>query len=164
MASQNNIFTEEQNKQLQEMIRENNTQDNTEYIKKMKHSKQIRKDVAFIQNLKRNNRNADFKTLDNEATHKCNFLFVNYPNIYNKLLKNQINIKILYSFLDELESIENGKQTQHEASYKIGMLLKQLYVDKTLSEPQETQQQPKKNTIKPRKVSYEEYKKSLNKN
>ena len=67
-----------------------------------------------------------------------------------------------YSFLDELETIENGKQTQHEASYKIGMLLKQLYVDKTLSEPQETQQ-PKKNTIKPRKVSYEKYKKSLNK-
>ena len=90
-------------------------------------------------------------------------MFVNYPNIYNKLLKNQINIKILYSFLDELESIENGKQTQHEASYKIGMLLKQLYVDKTLSEPQETQQQPKKNTIKPKKVSYEEYKKSFNK-
>ena len=50
--AKNNIFTEEQNKQLQEMIRENNTQDNTEYIKKMKHSKQIRKDVAFIQNLK----------------------------------------------------------------------------------------------------------------
>ena len=35
-----------------------------------------------------------------------------YPlsNIYNKLLKDEIQIKILYKFLDELERIEKGNK------------------------------------------------------
>jgi len=62
------------------------------------------------------------------------FLFKNYTIIYNKLLKNDLDIKILYQFLDVLESVENGENDQHEASYTIGMLLKKIYVDKKLEE------------------------------
>ena len=91
-------------------------------------------------------------------------MFKHYPNIYNKLLKNQIQIKILYRFLDELEKIEKGQQNQHEASYKIGLLLKEMYIDKKIDVKKEssTNQSTTKRRVK--KITYEEYKKQQEKN
>ncbi len=150
---------------LNRMIKENDTQDNTCKIQSLKHSQKIRRDVSIIQNIKRKNHCNDFKTLDNEAQAKgCGFLFKHYPNIYNKLLKNQIQIKILYRFLDELEKIEKGQQNQHEASYKIGLLLKEMYIDKKIDVKKEssTNQSTTKRRVK--KITYEEYKKQQEKN
>ena len=151
----------EQEKVLNRLIKENDVQDNTEKIKTMKHSSKIRTDVAVIQNMKRKLRTRDFKALDKEAIHKCSFLYTNYPNIYNKLLKDEIDIKVLYTFLDELAKIENGDQNQHEASYNIGMLLKSMYVDKKIGiESQEKSiDSSKKKTKAMHKLSYSEYKK-----
>ena len=83
-----------------------------------------------------------------------NFYFrKDYPNIYNKMLKNEINLKVLYEFLDELEKIEKGKQNQHEASFKIGTLLKEIYIDKKLNLTKENE------PIQKKKITYEEFKK-----
>ena len=91
----------------------------------------------FIYCLILNNLNTDdFKILDNACLPHCSFLFKNYTNIYNKLLKKQIDLTILHRFLNCLKSIEDGDQTQHEASYEIGTLLKSLYIDtKIYDEP-----------------------------
>jgi len=162
----------EQEKVLNRLIKENDVQDNTEKIKSLKHSSQIRNDIAVIQNIKRQNKSKDFKTLDEEAIHKCSFLYKNYPNIYNKMLKDEIDIKVMYTFLDELSKIENGTQNQHEASYNIGMLLKSLYVDKKIgvdsssSNQKNSKSNPKKKKkglLKPSKshMSYAEYKKKF---
>jgi hypothetical protein len=121
---------------LHELIRENNVQDNTENIKRLKHSQLIRNEVDKIQLLINNAQTDDFKTLDNMCLPHCSFLFTNYTNIYNKLLKKQIDLTILDKFLKCLTSIEDGVQTQHEASYEIGSLLKALYIDtKIYDEP-----------------------------
>ena len=147
----------EQEKVLNRLIKENDVQDNTEKIKSLKHSSKIRNDVVFIQNIKRKMKTRNFQSLDKEAIHKCSFLYTNYPNIYNKLLKDEIDIKILYSFLDELSKIENGSQNQHEASYNIGMLLKSLYVDKKIGkEPKKKSNESSKK--KTTGLSYAEYK------
>ena len=50
------------------------------------------------------------------------------------MLKNQIDLRVLNQFILCLESIENGVKTQHEASYEIGMLLKQMYIDPKICE------------------------------
>ena len=121
---------------LHELIRENNVQDNTENIKRLKHSHLIRNDVDKIQLLLTNVSTDDFKTLDNLCLPQSSFLFTNYTNIYNKLLKKQIDFAILDKFLKCLGTIEDGLQTQHEASYEIGSLLKALYIDtKIYDEP-----------------------------
>jgi|TARA_B110000259_G_C13670886_1_gene264276 hypothetical protein len=70
---------------------------------------------------------------------------MNYTLIYNKLLKNDLDIKILYKFLDVLETIENGTSDQHEASYEIGLLLKKIYVDKKLEDAPNNFVSPTKN-------------------
>ena len=121
-----------QRMKLQEMIDVNHTLNHTEEIRSLKHSKLIRDDVVKIQNTKRKLKTTHFKTLDNELQKECFFLFKNYTSIYNKLLKNDLDIKILYKFLDVLETIENGTRDQHEASYEIGLLLKKIYIDKKI--------------------------------
>lgn len=131
--------------QLQEMIDANHTINHTEEIRSLKHSKLIRDDVIKIQHMKRKLKTTHFKTLDNELQAECFFLFKNYTLIYNKLLKNDLDIKILYKFLDVLETIENGTRDQHEASYEIGLLLKKIYVDKKLDTPENNYISPIKN-------------------
>ena len=152
-------MNEEQQKQLDEMIRQNGTVDTTNSIREKMHSSKIRKDISVIQNIKRKMKTKDFASLDKEASRNCTFLFKHYPNIYNKMLKDQINLKILYSFLDELEKIEKGEQNQHEASFRIGTLLKQIYVDKNIDLEKENRGKGKKDVKKAKKISYEEYKK-----
>lgn len=146
---------------LNRMIQENDTKDNTGLIREFKHSAKLRHEVTIIQNIKRSTHSTQFTILDKEARSKgCEFMFLHYPNIYNKLLKGEIQIKVLYSFLDELEKIENGEQCQHEASYKIGTLLKKMYVDKRINMDKEngnnTSNQKKKTGMN---ISYEEFKK-----
>ena len=51
-------------------------------------------------------------------------------------MKKQIDLGILNKFLNCLKTIEDGLQSQHEASYEIGTLLKALYIDtKIYDEP-----------------------------
>lgn len=150
---------ESQQEILQKMIKEHNTEDNTTKIRNLKHSSQIRKDVSNIANIKRKNRSRDFKTLDRECQSKAGFLFRHYPIIYNKMIKSEINMKIMYRFLDVLATIENGEKDQHEASYEIGMLLKNMYVDKNIDLKKEKTRQDK--NIKPKRLTYEEYKKMM---
>jgi hypothetical protein len=137
---------------LQEMIDANHTINHTEEIRTLKHSKLIRDDVIKIQNIKRKLKTTHFKTLDNEVQKECFFLFKNYTLIYNKLLKNDLDIKILYKFLDVLETIENGTRDQHDASYEIGLLLKKIYIDKKIDDS------PQNNFVTPNKnISWKEY-------
>jgi hypothetical protein len=129
-------MNDDQRLKLHEMITENNVQDNTNRIKNLKHSELIRKDVDTLLSIMLKLKTDDYKTLDAACIQQCNFLFINYTNIYNKLLKNQIDIEILYKFLDCLKSIEDGKKNQHEGSYEIGLLLKSIYIDtKIYDEP-----------------------------
>ena len=147
----------DQKELLNRMIQENDTIDNTGLIRNLKHSAKLRREVAIIQNIKRTTRSTQFTVLDKQARAKgCGFMFQQYPNIYNKLLKGDIQIKILYRFLDELEKIEKGEQNQHEASYKIGTLLKEMYVDKRIDMDKETGDKKKKTGMN---ISYEEFKK-----
>ena len=52
----------------------------------------------------------------------CMFLYTYYTDIYNKIVKDEIDIQILFSFFDALKEIEDGKSDQHEASFKVGSL------------------------------------------
>lgn len=116
---------------LQKMIAENNVTDQTDLIRELKHSHTLRNEVNTLIMLKAKHcENAD--DLHMEAMMECNFLFTYYTDIYNKIRKDEIDLKILYKFLDVLEEIEEGKLDQHEGSFKVGTLLKDIYVDSAL--------------------------------
>jgi hypothetical protein len=43
-----------------------------------------------------------------------------------------LNVNTLFEFLSVLKTIEDGDLNQHEGAYKIGKLLKKLYIDSAL--------------------------------
>jgi hypothetical protein len=117
----------QQRLQLHELIKQNNSVNNTDLIRELKHSNIIRKEVQTIENLKLVY--ADLEILQSECIKKCYLLYENYTVIFNRLLKNRVDIDVLYTFLDTLQMIEDGKMDQHEASFEIGTLLKKMYID-----------------------------------
>ena len=117
----------QQRLQLHELIKQNNSVNNTDLIRELKHSHMIRSEVKTIENLKLVY--ADLEILQSECIKKCYFLYENYTVIFNRLLKNRVDIDVLYTFLDTLQMVEDGKMDQHEASFEIGTLLKKMYID-----------------------------------
>jgi hypothetical protein len=140
----------EQRLQLNEMIRENNSVDNTPLIRELKHSSRIWADVKTIILLKKEK---NWKEVESECIQQANFLYTNYTMIFNRLLRDRLDVSILYSFLEVLKEIENGVLDQHEASFKIGTLLKQLYIDPKLEEIKEP------TYVKGHSISWQEFKK-----
>jgi len=114
---------------LERIIKENNVVDCTDEIRSKKHSSLIRADVDRMLHLKKTH---DKSGLDELIDLQCPFLFMNYTDIFNKLKKDELNVNTLYEFLDVLKTIEDGVLNQHEGAYKIGNLLKKLYIDSAL--------------------------------
>jgi hypothetical protein len=117
--------------QLQNMIKANNVEDQTDLIRDLKHSHILRENVNNLILLKAKYPD-DQDALNLEAMSECNFLFTYYTDIYNKVRKDEIDLKILFAFFDVLRQIEDGELDQHEGSYKVGLLLKEIYVDSAL--------------------------------
>lgn len=120
---------------LDKMIKEYDADDNTSKIRELKHSKQIRDNVERLVNLKKKYnrmRLTDKNKFEKLAVSHCNFLFNNYTNIFNRLIKDEMNIQILYKFIEKLSEVEEGITDQHTASVEIGKILKELYIDSAL--------------------------------
>jgi hypothetical protein len=118
---------------LQKLIDNTDAEDNTEHIRKVRHSTMIRDDIRRIDTL-RNTRSseisdAEFKEL---CIKECRFLFNNYTDIFNKMVKGEIDLTIMTKLLIVLKLIEDEKMDQHEASVRVGTLLKELYIDSAL--------------------------------
>jgi hypothetical protein len=117
--------------QLQNMIKVNNVEDQTELIRNLKHSQVLRNEINNMIMIKSKYRGDDEKITE-ECVNECNFLFTYYTDIFNKVKKDEIDINILNKFLDVLRRIENGELDQHEGSFLVGTLLKELYVDSAI--------------------------------
>ena len=117
--------------QLNQMIRANNVEDQTDMIRNLKHSSVLRADIQNLVLLKEKYPD-DMDTVHLEGMSACTFLFTYYTDIYNKIRKDEIDLSILFRFLDVLERIEKGELDQHDGSFLVGTLLKELYIDSAL--------------------------------
>ena len=151
---------ENQRLQLQNMISANNVEDKTQLIRKLKHSHTLREDINNLIMLK-----AKYP-LEPDSVHlegmsECNFLFTYYTDIYNKIRKDEIDLKILFKALDVLRDIEDGKIDQHDGAYKFGLLLKQIYVDSALKKAEKLNSQDSESEYKGPQVeiSWNQFKK-----
>jgi hypothetical protein len=117
--------------QLQKMITVNNVEDQTGLIRDLKHSYILRENVNNLVMLKAKHFD-NVEELNLEAMVECNFLFTYYTDLYNKIRKDEIDLKILFQFIDVLRKIEDGLVDQHEGSFEVGSLLKKIYVDSAL--------------------------------
>jgi hypothetical protein len=148
--------------QLQKMIKANNVEDQTELIRELKHSHLLQNDINNLIMLKAKHRNNQDK-INEEGMSECGFLFTYYTDIYNKIRKDEIDLKILNQFLNILRRIEDGEIDQHEGSFLIGTLLKELYVDSALRKADKLNQDEPE-MVQPREVvniSWKDFKKTL---
>jgi hypothetical protein len=122
---------DKQRLQLQNMIKTNNVEDQTDLIRDLKHSQVLRNEINNMIMIKAKYRGDDEKIAE-ECMNESNFLFTYYTDIFNKVKKDEIDINLLYKFLDILKKIEDGQLDQHEGSFQVGTILKSIYVDSAL--------------------------------
>lgn len=145
------------------MLKESGAEDNTQKIRQLKHSDKIRNQVAIMQDIKKKYSRLGKKSIEKMLETKCYWLWKNYTNIFNKLKKDELNLQILDKFLSTLKDVETKMMDQHEASVKIGQILKELYVDSALQKEKKREKHRKKKLKPPRvNISWNEYKKTLN--
>ena len=132
---------------LQKMIKANNVEDQTELIRSLKHSHLLQDDINKLLMLKNKYKNNQDK-INEEGVVDCEFLFTYYTDIYNKIRKDEIDLNILNRFLNVLRNIEDGEIDQHEGSYIVGSLLKELYVDSALKKADKINDEHEKTVVK----------------
>ena len=154
---------------LNEMIKVNNTEDQTNKIRELQHSKKIKEDIEVMQRLKlryqrlQQTNSAQYEQI---LSKQCNFIFTNYTDIFNKLKKDELDLTILAKFISVLEKIEKSEIDQHEGSYLVGKFLKELYVDSALKKSEaldrknaKYDKERKDKVLQPkRSVSWKQYK------
>ena len=151
---------DKQRLQLSNMIKANNVEDQTVLIRNLKHSQVLRNEINNMIVLKAKYRGDDEKIYA-ECASECSFLFTYYTDIFNKVRKDEIDINILNRFLDVLRKIEDGDMDQHEGSFAVGSLLKELYVDSALKKAEkldansEKAPEPKQAEVK---ISWKQFK------
>lgn len=120
---------------LKQLLDKTDYVDNTEHIRKVKHSVLIRDDVRKLENLK--TESAEIRKKHPEqfleiCQTECRFLYDNYTDIFNKLMKDELDLSIMTQLLTVLRLIEDGKIDQEQGSVMVGKVLKELYVDSAL--------------------------------
>jgi hypothetical protein len=109
--------------------------DNTEGIRALKHSRLIHADIQKMESLKieyadmRLSNPIKFQEL---CEVECIFLFYKYTDIYNRLLRDEIDLAIMEKALNVLLKIEEGEIDQQEGSVIVGKLFHEIYVDSAL--------------------------------
>ena len=154
---------------LKKLVSEIECDNNTEIIRKLKHSELIRDDIRKIELLKIHKKNI-YETDPSEFTElcksKCSFLYTHYTDIFNKLLVGELNLDIMAQMLYVLKLIEEDQVDQHEGSVMVGKILKELYIDSAMKRGEKLDKQneaEKSIEIVEKKISWNEWKNSANK-
>ena len=149
---------------LQQMIHANQVEDMTPLIRELKHSVLLKNDVTLLLQLKERYKDEPGQIVQ-EAMSQCTFLFTYYTDIFNKIRKDEIDLKILFVFLEVLRKIEDGELDQHEGSFHVGKLLKEMYVDSALKkadkinkEYDEKKAEEEEQKIQPIDIQWKKYK------
>jgi len=146
---------------LKKLVSESDCVDNTENIRKFKHSSNMLSDIRLMEQLKRKNIDLNMDELTELCREKCSFMFMNYPDIFNKQLKSELNLGIMIRLIRILQMIEDGKVDQHEGSVIVGKYLKELYVDSALRRGDNLDKEHAKvaeEVCEPKQISWKEYK------
>lgn len=154
---------------LNQLLQNSDAQDNTDYIRRVKHSEKIRDNIRIIDRLMKSEEElyrTNKQGFRERAQQEASFLFMNYTDIFNKVLAGELDFKIMTRLLIALKLIEDGKVDQHEGSVLVGKTLKELYVDSALkrsdnldkqheNEQKEEVEEPKKPAIE---ISWKDWK------
>lgn len=164
------IMNDSDRLKLNEMINQYNTEDQTDFIRELKHSPIIRKEIKRLVEIVEEQKKlgqATIAEIRDASMFECNFIFSYYTDIYNRVIKEEIDLNLLYQFLDILLQIENGEITQHEGAFKVGTILKEIYIDSALKkaeklDKQNEEREPEKARVEHLNISWKSFKRNMN--
>jgi len=125
-------MNEQESLDLKRMVNEMNCENNTETIRKLKHSSEIARDVKSICDIRTQNPDLSYNDLLIMCQGACCFLYRNYTDIFHKCVRGELDIQMMSKFLVVLKMIEDGVVDQHEGSVYVGKILKEIYVDSAI--------------------------------
>jgi hypothetical protein len=151
---------------LKKLVDNSDAEDNTATIRRIKHSGNFLEDIRVMEQLKRSHAELRSSSPDEFAElcrEKCQFMFNYYTDIFNKQLKDELNLGIMIRLIQILKMIEDGQVDQHEGSVIVGKYLKELYVDSALRradnlDKEHANETPEVPVVEPKKISWKEYK------
>lgn len=152
---------------LKELLDNSDYVDNTNHIRKVKHSILLRDDIRKMEGLKNSNpslRKSHPQQFFELCQTECSFLYNNYTDIFNRVLKDEIDLSIMTQLLTILKMIEDEKINQEEGSVMVGKILKELYIDSALKRGNNLDKENEQNAtkfIEPKPVSWKQYKLTL---
>ena len=123
--------------QLKKMAESSKFVDMTDRIRDVKHSGQLKKSIYHLMEFKKRHLGlltSNKPLFEETLMREDNFLFLNYMELYTTLLKTDVEPDIMNAVLTCLEQIETGECNQHEASVRVGTLLKSIYIDKVIQD------------------------------
>lgn len=145
---------------LQKLVGQFESEDNTDHIRQLKHSGKIRKDIEQIEHLKKQQGTT---ITSDQAMEVAPFLYSNYTDIFHRVVKGDLNLEIMDKVLTILGLIEKGQVDQHEGSVLVGRLLKEMYLDSAVRRADRLDEEnPKEAPMEGKSVSWKEFKSSLN--
>jgi hypothetical protein len=149
---------------LKKLLHNSDCEDNTETIRKVKHSVKIRDDIRRLEQLKKTDghmRATDPAGFLELCQNQAWFLFSNYTDIFNKILKDELNLSIMTQLLSILKMIEDEKVDQHEGSVLVGKILKELYIDSALKRSENLDRENEEDKVpqvEGKQISWKEFK------
>ena len=130
-------LSEQDKVQLAQMVSQSNAENYTKEIRDAKNSGKIKKSIEIMLEFMEKNEellNSNKDEFERQLLEKDNILFFDYFQLYNKILKKQVDLSLLNEMLTVLKKIEDGKLDQHEGSVVVGRLLKTIYIDSVVKE------------------------------
>ena len=127
-------------KKLEELKKQNNDYvDNTDGIRQLKHSHLIRDDILKMEKLKRDKqemRETNPIGFSHLCQTHCTFLYNSYTDIYHRVFKDELDLRLMYEALNTLEKIEEGDINQEEGSVLMGKLFYKVFVQSAIKRDQ----------------------------
>jgi hypothetical protein len=147
---------------------DNNTDyvDNTEGIRRLRHSELIRNEIIRLQNIKKEySHDNDNSFILSKCQQSCSFLYTSYTDIFNRVFKDELDIELMFQALEYLKKIEDGHIDQQEGSVMMGKLLHKVFVTSALKKSENLDKEfPPENRNKGDTISWKEYKQKYNAN
>lgn len=153
---------------LKRLIQHHNEyQDNTEGIRRLKHSDLIQGEILKMEKLKKEHkelRETEYSLFEEKCRKQCSFLFNAYTDIFNRLIKDELDLELMTNALSTLKKIENGEIDQQEGSVLMGKLLHKVFVESALKRGEALEEEHKTENIPKqtgKDVSWKDYKNKI---
>ena len=160
-----NTFTQSLN--MKALMESDDYVNNTDRIREIKHSVLILADIGKICELKKTH--PKMKIVEEEkfkhlCQTSCPFLHSNYTDIFNKVVNDELDLKMMVEFIKALKQIEDGAIDQYDASVKVGTILKEIYVDSAMRKGAKMDEKygaETKKFVEPKAMSWADFKKGV---